>query len=97
MLPDAEDVQPHLLGQDRLFDEVVHPLLRADHVAVERVLLQLRERVDAELSIAAECTRAVPARSPGIGIASRCVRRGGRRAERGGIAEGARARLLGRP
>ena len=49
MLPHAEDVEADLLGQLRLLDEVAHPLLRADHVPVERVFLELRERVDPDL------------------------------------------------
>ncbi len=30
MLPDGEDVESQLLGQARLLEEVVHPLLRGD-------------------------------------------------------------------
>ena len=49
VLADAEHVEPDLVGELDLLDQVAQPLLRADHVPVERVLLKLRERVDPDL------------------------------------------------
>ena len=49
MLAHAEHVETDLVGEFGLFQEVAHPLLRADHVPVQRVLLQFREGVDPDL------------------------------------------------
>ena len=49
MLADAEDVEPDLVGQLDLLDQVAQPLLGADHVPGPRVGRQLREGVDPDL------------------------------------------------
>jgi hypothetical protein len=52
MLPDAEHLQPDLLGELRLLEEIAHALLGADG----RVR-QLAERVDAEFHTQVTTTR----------------------------------------
>ena len=49
MLADSKDVETDLVGELGLLEEVTHPLLRADQVPVQRVLLQFREGVDPDL------------------------------------------------
>jgi hypothetical protein len=44
MLTDAEDVEPYLVGQLDLFEEIAEPLRRSDGLVRE-----LREGVDAKL------------------------------------------------
>jgi hypothetical protein len=49
VLADAEDVEPHLVGERDLLDEVAHPLAGGDRPARPRVRRDLAERVDAQL------------------------------------------------
>ena len=49
VLADAEHVEPHLLCEPDLLQQIAHPLLGADRLTGLRIGAQLRERVDAEL------------------------------------------------
>ncbi len=49
VLADAEDVEPDLLGELDLLQQVAHTLVRPDRLARLGIDTQFRERVDAEL------------------------------------------------
>jgi hypothetical protein len=49
VLADAEDVEPDLLGERDLLEQVAHPLYRADRLACLWIGAQLCERIDAQL------------------------------------------------
>jgi hypothetical protein len=53
MFPDAKDVQPHLIGQFNLFQQVAQPLLGADAVACDGIRDPLYKGVDTKLHWAA--------------------------------------------
>ena len=72
MLPDPEDVEADLVGELGFLDQVPHPLTRADHVAVVRIFLQFRERVDPDLHRGLN-----PSRTGGVPDARSSSRQGG--------------------
>jgi hypothetical protein len=49
VLADAEDVEPDLIGELDLLDQLLQALLRADRLAGRRVRTDLAECVDSEL------------------------------------------------
>jgi len=48
MLADAEDVEPHLVGELDLFQQIPQSLILSDQMARAGIPRALRERVDAE-------------------------------------------------